>query len=559
MIDFSKPPNEIIELINDVYFNLQDSFLRDEEIKKNKETIVKLCKFFKCNYQQAIILSVLIQLYYLDSPTSISEVLEHLNIPISHANNINSLLNLFVEREWITPEKNVTFFPLATYIINKNLINGVSTMSLKRLPIKPINNCWDLFNEFKTIFHQRENNKITYAQFQNKSKQLIQNNTHIEFANYLNNLNIDNNYASLYLGMAYQFFCNNFYIDYTSLINDINPTAEEKFKMTRELKNHNGFLFDEEMLEISPATSAYSNEEIVISKNIQLLVDDKILLNISQNSSKLLNTIHIDNLKEEKLFYDPTIINQITTLESLLKPEPFKNLQSKMVINNMKPGVSILLYGVPGTGKTETVYQLAKKSGRDILKVDASTIRSKWIGESEKNVKAIFTDYKKIYNKSKEIPILLFNEADALLGKRRNVESSNDRHENSIQNIFLDELENFEGIFIATTNMTENLDDAFDRRFLYKIKFGCPDSKALLEIWKNKFPTQEVKVLENICNKVSLTPGQIENIRKKILIETLIHPESIINEELLLKFSEDEINLQKSKHYVRTPIGFIQS
>ena len=185
MIDFSKPPNEIIELINNVYHNLQDSFLRNDEIKMNKEDIGKLCKFFKCNYQQAIILSVLIQLYYLDSPTSISEVLEHLNIPISHANNINSLLNLFVEREWITPEKNIKLFSLANYTINKNFIYGVSIMKLESTPKKSINNCWALFNEFKTILYQRKNNKITYAQFQNKSKQLILNNTHIEFANYL--------------------------------------------------------------------------------------------------------------------------------------------------------------------------------------------------------------------------------------------------------------------------------------------------------------------------------------------------------------------------------------
>jgi AAA+ superfamily predicted ATPase len=558
MIDFSKPANEIIELINNVYHNLQESFLRDEEIKKNKKDIVQLCKFFKCNHQQAIILSVLIQLYYLDSPTSISEVIEHLNIPKSHANTINSLLNLFVEREWITPEKNIAFYPFTTYTINKVLINGIATMSLKSIPIKPINNCWDFFDAFKIILNQRKNRKLTYTEFQYKTKELLSNNKHVEFANYIINLNLDKNYLVVYLAFAYHFFCNNLSIDFSELLSQINPNSDVKFKIISELRNNNGILFEQELLEIFNSNSIFTFPEIAIGKKVQLLIDSKIKFSETQNHSSLFNTIKNENLQEAVLFYESNINKQIITLESLLKPEPFKNLQTKMISNNMKPGVTILLHGSPGTGKTETVYQLAKKSGRDILKVDASTIRSKWVGESEKNVKSIFNDYKETYKKNKEIPILLFNEADALLGKRKNVENSTDRHENSIQNIFLDELENFEGIFIATTNMTENLDDAFDRRFLYKIKFGCPDSNALLEIWKNKFPTLEVEILKNVCNKVILTAGQIENVRKKILIESLIHSELDINKELILKFSEDEVNLQKSKNFVRTPIGFIQ-
>ena len=118
------------------------------------------------------------------------------------------------------------------------------------------------------------------------------------------------------------------------------------------------------------------------------------------------------------------------------------------------------------------------------MQIDISTTKSAWFGESEKKIKEVFTDYKELCNKMKKLkcgrnPILLFNECDAVFSKRKDISYSNTAQtENSIQNIILEEMENLEGILIATTNLTDNLGPAFERRFLFKIQFENPSVEA---------------------------------------------------------------------------------
>ena len=108
----------------------------------------------------------------------------------------------------------------------------------------------------------------------------------------------------------------------------------------------------------------------------------------------------------------------------------------------MRKGFNIIFYGGPGTGKTETVLQLAKKTGRDVFQIDMSKLKSKWVGDSERSVKGVFTAYKGLCKAKDVKPILFFNEADAIFGKRmENVDSSAAQMLNSLQNIILQEME----------------------------------------------------------------------------------------------------------------------
>lgn len=125
--------------------------------------------------------------------------------------------------------------------------------------------------------------------------------------------------------------------------------------------------------------------------------------------------------------------------------------------------------------KTVSKLRLESKMDREIMRVDISQVKSMWFGGSEKRVKRIFNDYRSFMEECAKIPVLLFNEADAVFSKRMEVNSSNvAQTENTMQNIILEELETFGGIMIATTNLTDNLDAAFERRFLFKIGFARP-------------------------------------------------------------------------------------
>jgi SpoVK/Ycf46/Vps4 family AAA+-type ATPase len=210
----------------------------------------------------------------------------------------------------------------------------------------------------------------------------------------------------------------------------------------------------------------------------------------------------------------------------------------------MRKGFACLFYGSPGTGKTETALQLAKATGRDIMQVNITDIKSKWVGESEQNVKKLFERYRRLCQKCAVQPILLFNEADAIIGARmENTTRSVDKMENALQNIILEEMEQLDGILIATTNLTSNMDKAFERRFLYKVEFNAPTIEAKCAIWRSMIPSLGDEEAKALAREYEFSGGQIENIARKytvmqILSEgdiTLNDIRSLCSEELLEK------------------------
>jgi SpoVK/Ycf46/Vps4 family AAA+-type ATPase len=204
-------------------------------------------------------------------------------------------------------------------------------------------------------------------------------------------------------------------------------------------------------------------------------------------------------------------------------------------------GFTCLFYGAPGTGKTETVLQLARKTGRDIMQVNISQIKSCWVGESEKNIKGVFDNYRELVKKSEVTPILLFNEADAIINKRmEGAQSAVNKMENSIQNIILQEMESLDGILIATTNLAGNMDKAFERRFLYKIKFEKPTLEARMSIWHTMMPTLEESVTRTLAAKYDFSGGQIENIARHYAINNILHGQTGNTIEALSTYCDNE-------------------
>lgn len=262
--------------------------------------------------------------------------------------------------------------------------------------------------------------------------------------------------------------------------------------------------------------------------------------------------LYPDSIVQKKMYYNSTEEKQIQHLVMLLQKERFSDVQKRLTECGMRTGFACLLYGAPGTGKTETVLQLAKQTGRTILQVDISEIKSKWVGESEKNIKAIFDRYRSFIKENKEVPILFFNEADAIFGTRmEHTKHAVDKMENSIQNIILQEMENLNGILIATTNLSANLDKAFERRFLYKIKFNKPGTDAQTSIWKSMIPDLDDETINDLANTYDFTGGQIENIARKKTITSIIDGEQV-GLDKLKEFCNTEL-LEKKERVV---VGF---
>lgn len=269
--------------------------------------------------------------------------------------------------------------------------------------------------------------------------------------------------------------------------------------------------------------------------------------------SKELGLIRSKDIKERKLFYNEENQQDIDRLSNLLQEDKYQGIRKRLDEKNMPKGMIILLYGPPGTGKTETVMQLARNSGRDLFHVNIQEVRSCWVGETEKNTKQIFETYRSSNSGLK--PILLFNEADGIISKRSSItggkNESVDKMENAMQNIILEELENFDGICILTTNLVTNFDAAFDRRILFKIKLENPKLDTKMKIWKSKVDTLTDEDARKVSESFDFSGGQIENIRRKITLDEVLYGNAVTIDTLMDFCKKEKFDTGTQRH-----IGF---
>jgi hypothetical protein len=269
-------------------------------------------------------------------------------------------------------------------------------------------------------------------------------------------------------------------------------------------------------------------------------------------STKYSTLIAPETLEITNLYFNSDTQKSIDEI-LLLTSNSFSEVMRRFEDNAINPGLSMLYYGMPGTGKTELVKQIAKLNNRILLLVDVASIKSKWVGESEKNIKRVFNEYRQAMKFYDETPILFFNECDALISKRNYVQSSVDQMNNTMQNILLQELEDFKGIFIATTNLIHNIDKAFDRRILYKLYLDEPENETRFKILKSHFPHYSDTLLLEISTKNNLTGGQIQNLKRKFLVEQILFKNVESTEENFRNYVDNELNFRKNK---KRSIGF---
>ncbi len=324
--------------------------------------------------------------------------------------------------------------------------------------------------------------------------------------------------------------------DMNTLINLISENDYEKIK-NRILLEDGATLIENEIIDYDEMLTAFGG----VSRSFYI-VEDILQKIMHPNKVKTVKKITIDTLvKEQDIFelitpkttMDDVVLNPKTKdlLNNILKQmdkRVAKRLKEWGIKTNSNIDAKLLFYGAPGTGKTMTAYSLAKSLKRKVLSFDCSKILSMYVGESEKNVRKIFDTYKEITKKSKSHPILLLNEADQFLSSRTTGASGSEKMHNQMQNIFLEQIEKFSGILIATTNLLENFDSAFSRRFDYKIEFSKPNFEQRVELWKKMLPKVTLESGNIDIKKLAqyeLSGGQINVVIKNTAIKVAIKDE----------------------------------
>lgn len=346
-----------------------------------------------------------------------------------------------------------------------------------------------------------------------------------------------------------------------SLLSLVSENDLEKHK-NKSLLQENAPLLN--LIEYDEYLNAFGD----ISKSF--FITDEILQRIINFEPKQNKKIKIENvLKEQDIFelIEPSIdINDIIMpqntkelLENILKQQDKKvleRLNSWGIKSNKNIEAKIIFYGPAGTGKTMSALAMAKSMKKTVLSFDCSKILSKWVGESEQNVRKIFDTYKNIVQTCKQSPILLLNEADQFLSTRVESSSGSDKMHNQMQNIFLEQIECFNGVIIATTNFLESLDSAFSRRFDYKIEFKKPDFKDRLKMWEKFLPRKasfEKTFDVNILANYELSGAQILMVVKNTALKVAVTEDGVFKMQDFIESIQKELNSSFDKSKI---VGF---
>lgn len=363
-------------------------------------------------------------------------------------------------------------------------------------------------------------------------------------------LNLDEKAVLFYVISYHQYGIQEF--DLNQILDYFDEDSSLSFRFKQRIVLEKSILFSEGYLAFE--TPEFVDFSLILpgDKIKKHIINHEVLVDKSSFTTKYSIQIKPDEIENVSLFFNEKTNQSISQVINLTSNK-YKDLSRKFEVNGLKPGLTMLFYGLPGTGKTELVKQIAKRNNRVLLLVDVAAIKSKWVGESERNIKRVFHEYKMALAFYENEPILFFNECDALISKRNAVTSSVDQMNNSMQNIVLQELEDFKGIFVATTNLIENIDKAFDRRILYKVLFDSPETSTRLQILQSQFPQLNSETLLEVSEKYELSGGQIQNIKKKYLVEEILFSVCNSTSNNLIDYIESEVNFRVS---TKKAIGF---
>ena len=431
----------------------------------------------------------------------------------------------------------------STYMVPSEIIEAFKNDE-KYVPRDCSNlSCQELFEELAVVFGMRMKKELTYENMVCKIHRLFEQNRRLLFVQNLRKYGLEEDDEILLIYFSHLFVNDS---DDNVTFRELDALYDNlrKFSRMRML-----FSVGDHVL-LKRNIVDYVNEDGFVKTDYYRLSRDTKEALFSELDLRLLNPdrrrgdmIKSEEIVAKEMFYDQSVSRQISALKDLLDEENYNQVRSRMQETGFRCGFTCLFYGMPGTGKTETVLQLARQTGRDIMQVNISQIKSKWVGDSEKNIKQVFENYKSQVKMCERTPILLFNEADAIISRRmEGAEHAVDKMENTIQNIILQEMETLDGILIATTNLEQNMDKAFERRFLYKVKFEKPTVEARMNMWLEMIPALNDDDARRLAMKYDFSGGQIENIARHYTIGHILHgePEDIF-EQLCVYCNEERL------------------
>ena len=540
-------PKSILESFEYIVELAEDSNLDDDFLEKAAKHIKYASRKLKLTPMQVALLAMFVDRSE-DSRIMISEIAKYAGCRTTKILRLSDDIDALENKRYLRASRSRNSL---SYRVPGAVLKSLRKNQPYIYEEEPIPDTQTFFDRFDRLMNEKNDDELTHDSLKELTMEMLDEIKGTIFATELRRCGFGDEDTLLFIFMAHLFVENNDDNIGFHDIDDLFDNDEIPSWVKREFRSRESELFEKELIEnVNEDGMARSDAFKLTEKAKEQFLCE---LNLNKIGRSDRNLIKAETLAKKDLIYNETERGQITELTSILSENRFNEVQKRLRSAGMRPGFCCIFYGAPGTGKTETVYQLARSTGRDIMRVDVDKIKSCWVGESEKNIKALFDRYRNICKNSKLAPILLFNEADAVLGVRiEGAARAVDKMENSIQNIILQEMETLEGIMIATTNLTTNLDKAFERRFLYKIRFDKPTVNARIEIWQAMLKGLSNEDAQTLASQFDLSGGEIENIARKQSVNVILSGNDTIDIQEIISTCRHEKITKDS----RPRIGF---
>jgi len=382
---------------------------------------------------------------------------------------------------------------------------------------------YELLDVFTNILQERDNELLSYREFCEEVELLLEENSEVDFVKQVLGFKLPIYETIILLHVCAQFASYEKSINLIQLVKTMYSDTEGQLTTRRDFMTGRTKLQTKKLVELESEDFQSDKSICLTDYGSELFFkEDKDLFMDSGTKDK--DVILHTSITEKNLFFNEKERKNLQFLTDLLHQDNYNAVVNRLRDQKMSQGVTILFHGNPGTGKTESVYQICRVTQRNIKRIEISETKSKWFGQSEKLIKQVFDSYRRMVDSNTVTPVLLFNEADGIFGTRKTVDSSSvHQTENAIQNIILQEMESeFRGILVATTNLAKNFDKALERRILYKIYFEKPDTQTKSLIWKDKIPMLSEEECNKLAEKYDLSGGQIQNVATKFIMKQIL-------------------------------------
>lgn len=550
---------KILESLGKIYEKTKRCKLEESFFSKMDTELSILSSYFHTTNSQSLFIAIVFAENFKGNSVDFSDLIRHLDCNPMKLLEFSDDFSYLCASGIFKKHRSRHRFKLTgsndQFTINEQITEAIlNNKPMPEITDEKILNVIELLEKIYIIGEQCYDEEITTQELFNQTRGLILNNLQFPLIRNINHFKLEKEDSYLYLYLIFKSYSGSETIDLGRTLNLIFDKSLKRFNYMQEILSGENTLIKNKHIEIVDGNFFNKNEIKLSDNSYNLLKECDINLFANKTKKKNENILSPTDIPFRELIFCDSEMQQLFMLKGLLNDTKFKETQERLTYKNLPKGVTVLLHGAPGTGKTEIVKQVAKETNRELMRVEISQSKSMWFGESEKIIKRIFTDYRAFAKECKQTPILLFNEADAIFSKRREIGSSNlAQTENAIQNIILEEMESFDGILMATTNLADNLDSAFERRFLFKIKFQKPDSSIRARIWKSKLPNFEIEECEILADRYDFTGGQIDNVLRKNEIYEIIHGEKVTLENLMTFCDEETLSAKITK------VGFVNS